>query len=385
MPSVWSQFMGADKRVYIYGAVIALSSIGLIHFKQSLSKRDEIQIFTQQTTINKMDLITTELPLLIAPFAGIDAIHYSTEIIYDLIKTQTINDKLAKNCLISTLLGFGLPIVYVLRNHNIKVKNNGIRIGVKRFIYHIGSITFLCAIFGITYRAILWSLKFSVSTPFFIIGTALIYKMYKRLNKVNIYTDRALQIDSMVRSVIGVVSFLVGRKVYVRLRDYEQYRMQKIYGGITRMVNKILNKFIWNDMDLKYVLLSGIFVSNLFNFLMDSTVSKFFMPFSFKIRNRFLEQSNYWIYESYYYYISDVNNTLPKEICCEIFSYAGIEQDFKFLIENDKCRIQYEEKHSYVGELSILAHICFSYVSYRELYHRIKAKLHCDLHPISNY
>ena len=85
--------LGANKRVYFYGAIVAISAIGIIHFKQSLSQRDEIQIFSQHTSINKIDLITTELPLLIAPFAGIDAIHYLTEIIYDLNQNHQINQQ----------------------------------------------------------------------------------------------------------------------------------------------------------------------------------------------------------------------------------------------------------------------------------------------------
>ena len=378
MPSVFSKILGADKRVYLYGAIIAISAIGYIHFKHTLSQRDEIHIFTQQTSINKMDLVTTELPLLIAPFAGIDAIHYLTEIIYHLIQTHKINQKSLKYFGITGLLGFALPIMYVLRNKNINstaIQKQGIRDGFKRFTVHIASILSFMGICGIMYRFFLWSLKFSFSAPFLVVGTANLYQIWPtRINMDQIKNDRKLQIEAMARLVLGTILGVVGIKIYIKMRNYEQYKMNKIYGGLRVIFEGIKDRFIWNDVEWKYVTFCGILIANLFNFLMDSVVSKYFMPFSFKIRNSFLDANNQWIYESYYYFMNDVNKTLPKEIFCEIFSYAGIEQDFRFLMENNECRIKYEEKHSYIQELSILAHICFSYVSYRELYDRIKAK-----------
>ena len=178
----------------------------------------------------------------------------------------------------------------------------------------------------------------------------------------------------LIPACYGALSMFIGTKIYLVLRNYERYRMGKIYANLQEMMHRIIGRFVWYDLEWKYLLLSGIFVSNLFNFLMDSVVSKYFMPFSFKIRNQFYEANNQWIYDNYYYYMRDKNRILPKEILCEIFSFAGIEEDFPLWIDNDECRIQYEEKHSYMQELSILAHIWFSYSSYRELYDRIKAK-----------
>eukprot|EP01083_Nonionella_stella_P034648 94793_1 len=375
MPSVLSTLFSAPKRVYVYGAIVAISTIGLIHFKQNFTRResrDEIQILSQQTNINKMDLITTELPLLIAPFAGIDAIHYATEIVYDLVNTHTVHPDVLQRCALSGLLGFGLPIVYVFRNKNMS-SSNGIRSGVKRFVYHIASVASLVGWSAVTYRFMLWSLKYSLSTPFFVVGSVLLYKLFKQMKSVR-PVDEFMKLSTFIRLTATGASFAIGSKVYFRMREYEKYRMNKIYDTINTAFFRIWSKFIWHDVDMKYVLFSGIFIANLFNFLMDSVVSKYFMPFSFKIRNKFLEQNNNWIYDSYYHYMSDANTMLPKSILWEIFSFAAIEEDFRLWIGNDQCRIQYEEKHLYVQELSILAHICFSYVSYRELYQRIKCK-----------
>ena len=377
MPSVFSKIIGADNRVYLYGAIVAISALGIIHFKQSLSSRDEIQMFSQQTSINKMDLITTELPLLIAPFAAIDSVHYLTEIIYHSIQNKSWNpDQQSLQYLgISSLLGFALPLVFVMRNKSIKSANReGIRNGVRRFFYHISTITGIILGCGFLYRSFLWSLKYSVSTPFLMVSITCAYHMYKKGDIGGLIRNGEFKGPAITRLVLGGLSGYSGVKVYGMLKDYEQRRMSKIYGGLRKIYGVIMEQLIFDDIGdyMKYVLLGGILTANLYNLILDSVVSKYFMPFSFKIRNKFMDADNQWIYESYYYYMNEVNYGLPKDIFCEIFKYAGIEEDFRLWMENDECRIKYEEKHAYVQELMILAHIIFSYVSYRQLYNRIK-------------
>ena len=308
-----------------------------------------------------MDLFTTELPLFVAPFAGIDAIHYLTEIAYRSMTSGNVHRGLMAKCAVSGCLGFVLPISFMLRNKRVAAKSvqvRGLRTGMKRFIGHLSTITLSLSIFGSTYRAMIASTKYLLTAPLFMVTAHSIFRAPHTVP-------------------LGIASFCIGRVLFRKIKEWEQLKMTRIYSRIGNAMQQITDRLVWTDMknremEWKYVLFGGFLTANLFNFLMDSVLSKYFVPFSFKIRDQFMQQDTHWIYDSYFQNVKDVNRALPREIMYEIFGFAGIEEEYRVWMTNDHCRIQFEEEHYFVQEMSILAHIAFSYASYRELYRRIK-------------
>ena len=180
MPSVVGTLFSPNNRCYLYGAIVSVTAIGILHFKGvARSRYDEIQTFSQKSTMNRIDLITTELPLFIAPFAGIDCIHYLTEMAYRTMKRGQITRLLVAQCAVSGGLGIGLPISFLLRNKHIAAKSvpvRGLRNGMRRFMSHSLSITVFISFFGSFYRFIIASMKYVIAAPLIVIAADSIVK-----------------------------------------------------------------------------------------------------------------------------------------------------------------------------------------------------------------
>eukprot|EP01084_Bolivina_argentea_P154301 268997_1 len=144
-----------NKRTLLYGSTLAIATGGLLYFRKSFSlKRVKLPFINNNT--NTMDLITSEIPLTLSTFAGIESLHYAFEMIHNY---KYLNIKPTQKMYITlgicSCLGFIYPLYHIFRNRSELMKKNQnnklLRNGFKEFCIHFGGITLLitCSIVGI--------------------------------------------------------------------------------------------------------------------------------------------------------------------------------------------------------------------------------------------
>ena len=332
MPTVLSKILLKNKRILTYCVSTLFSAIGIAYFKIMVHKRQEISLFSKWRVLLILNTITTEIPLLLSPFACIECIFYLLELLHKYNKITLIY------FLSTSLLGVILPIYHIQRNkYLINVNfdfNKDFMKSIKQSLY-IPSML----LFGvISIRLILYLMKFIVSGGFGLITIAstliCVYQLAKFITKVGFTPFNPVHFS---RFLFAIMVFYAAKyplgyvgKIYQVLAKLERIIINVMYKSLLPYFSKICK------IKRKLTLLIGILLSNGLSLIIHSSLSEYMFPLSYETEKYCLEQDNKWMYESFYYFLGKRNQCLPKAIYLEIFEFAGLEFEYKLIFKNNR-------------------------------------------------
>lgn len=353
MPAVLSKILSPKRRVYIYAFILLLVSI--IHTKLSFDKSNSIEFITSPQIINRIDLVISKIPLFISTFAGIDSIHYLTRMLW-VSKSNPINIKTTTFVIVSSILGFVLPLMYSFKktlpksdDHDTAPNMLKLRKAVTRVMIRFAIITWM------------------------IIGTATALRVFAPAIR---YTLISLYFLTSVGTGIGTIGIYFLDTVNAKLKDLvkEQQIVSNVNGLIIRGLNWIKGGIILENVDIsgRYMLPTGLLASIVYVYFMDFLASEYFDPY---LKTTFLNGTDKkWIYQSYYHYVKDHDCKLSKDTLYEIFGYAEICKNHIDRVSWMRHKMSHDGWFDiptglkiYAQELIVVSHFVFAYISYRQI------------------